>query len=147
MNEPIIIKKYANRRLYNTKKSAYITLEQLAQIIKEGAWVEVKDAKSGDDVTDFILTQIILEKARQQKAFLPASLLHLIIRYGDTMLEEFFSRYLEQIINNYLTYKNSMETQFRHFMDVSMNMPGQTPPAWPGFDPFPMGSDKPEEKE
>ena len=147
MSEPILIKKYANRRLYNTKESAYITLEQLADLIKDGAWVEVKDAKSGEDVTDFILTQIVLEKSRQKKALLPASLLHLIIRYGDTMLEEFFSRYLEQIINNYLTYKNSMETQFRHFVDVSMGMPGQTPPAWPGFGPFPVQPDKPEDKE
>jgi len=147
MNEPVIIKKYANRRLYNTQESVYITLEQLAQLIKDGAWVEVKDAKSGADVTDFILTQIVLEKSRRKKALLPASLLHLIIRHGDTMLEEFFNRYLEQIVNSYLTYRNSMETQFRRWVDVSMTLPGQTPPAWPGFGPFPVGSAQTEEKE
>lgn len=146
MPEPILIKKYANRRLYNTQESAYITLEQLADLIREGAWVEVKDAKSGADVTDFILTQIVLEKSRQKEALLPAPLLHLIIRHGDTMLEEFFNRYLEQIINSYLTYKNSMEAQFRQWVDVSMGMPGQTPPAWPGFGPFPVQSDETTEK-
>ena len=146
MPEPILIKKYTNRRLYNTQESAYITLEQLAELIREGAFVEVQDAKSGADVTDFILTQIVLEKSRQKEALLPAPLLHLIIRHGDTMLEEFFNRYLEQIINSYLTYKNSMETQFRHWVDVSMNMPGQPPPAWPGFGPFPVQSDETTEK-
>ncbi len=146
MPEPILIKKYANRRLYNTQESAYITLEQLAQLIREGAFVEVQDAKSGADVTDFILTQIVLEKSRQKEALLPAPLLHLIIRHGDTMLEEFFNRYLEQIINSYLTYKNSMETQFRHWVDVSMNMPDQPPKGWPGFGPFPVQSDETTEK-
>lgn len=146
MPEPILIKKYANRRLYNTQESAYITLEQLATLIREGAWVEVKDAKSGADVTELILTQIVLEKSRRKEALLPAPLLHLIIRHGDTMLEEFFGRYLEQIINSYLTYKNSMEAQFRQWVDVSMSMPGQTPPAWPGFDPFPVQSDETTDK-
>ena len=66
MSETILIKKYPNRRLYNTEKSTYISLAQLAEIIKDGRLVKVIDVKTEEDVTAFILTQIVLEEAKKK---------------------------------------------------------------------------------
>ena len=95
MAEKVVLKKYANRRLYDTEKSAYVTLNQVADLIREGRQVEVIDAKTKEDVTAFILTQIILEASRKKNVLLPVPLLHLIIQYGENVLEEFFEKYLQ----------------------------------------------------
>ncbi|WP_417455956.1 polyhydroxyalkanoate synthesis repressor PhaR [Kordiimonas sp.] len=82
--EPIVIKKYANRRLYNTETSSYVTLDHLAEMIKSGEEFIVLDAKGGDDLTRTVLTQIIFEKETNEKNMLPLSFLRqLISLYGD----------------------------------------------------------------
>ena len=84
--EKIVIKKYANRRLYDTERSAYITLDTLAGMIREGRDVEVIDAKSGDDITHQVLTQIIVEEEAGGAGMLPVSFLRQIISmYGGNM--------------------------------------------------------------
>ena len=70
--EPIIIKKYANRRLYNTAKSSYVTLDHLAQMVREGLDFVVNDAKSGEDITRAVLAQIIFEEEAKGPTMLPA---------------------------------------------------------------------------
>ena len=91
----IIIKKYANRRLYNTATSSYITLDQLAGIVKDGADFVVQDAKSGEDITRAVLTQIIVEEESKGANLLPISFLKQLIGfYGDSM-QTFVPRYLE----------------------------------------------------
>jgi polyhydroxyalkanoate synthesis repressor PhaR len=86
-NSPITIKKYANRRLYNTDTSAYITLEDLAAIVKRGDDFVVYDAKTGEDITRSVLTQIIVEQeGKGGQSLLPATFLRQLIRfYGDSM--------------------------------------------------------------
>ena len=81
MAERVLLKKYANRRLYDTEKSVYVTLSQVSDMIKEGRQVKVIDAKTEEDVTAFILTQIIVEEAKNKNSLLPVPLLHLIIEY------------------------------------------------------------------
>ena len=120
MQQRIKIKKYANRRLYDTAKSEYITLDQVSDIIKEGHEVQVVDAKTSEDMTAFILTQIVLENARRKNVLLPVHLLHLIIRYGDNVLDDFFENYLSNIIAQYLKYKNSMDKQFQDWLGMGM---------------------------
>ena len=119
--EKLRLKKYGNRRLYDTARSTYVTLNQVADIIKQGTDVEVVDAKTQEDVTAFILTQIVLEQARRKHALLPVELLHLIIRYGENLLQEFFQKYLEQTINGYLQFKRSMDEQFSKWIDMQLN--------------------------
>ncbi|MBN1834065.1 MAG: polyhydroxyalkanoate synthesis regulator DNA-binding domain-containing protein [Deltaproteobacteria bacterium] len=119
MQEKIMYKKYGNRRLYDTKKSAYVTLSQVADMIKAGHEAEVIDAKTKEDVTAFILTQIILEEAKKKNALLPVPLLHLIIRYGENVLQEFFNKYLQQIIQNYLEFKKAFDEQFGKWLNMS----------------------------
>ncbi len=138
MDHTILIKKYANRRLYNTKDSKYVTLDQLAELVKQGNEVKVVDDKSGDDVTGFILTQIILEESKNT-ALLPVSLLHLIIRYGNNVLSEFFEKYLQQILEVYINYRSMMDDYFKQWLDLGMDFSGKaqesifrqlSPPEW-----------------
>ncbi|MGB0506347.1 MAG: polyhydroxyalkanoate synthesis repressor PhaR [Pikeienuella sp.] len=84
--EPIIIKKYANRRLYNTAKSCYVTLDHLAEMVREGQDFVVRDAKSSEDITRSVLTQIIFEAEAKGTSMLPTNFLrHIISLYGDTL--------------------------------------------------------------
>src|SRR5215208_3871004 len=91
----VTIKKYANRRLYDTESSAYITLDRLAQMVREGREFEVVDAKSGDDITRQVLTQIIVEEESRGTTMLPINFLkQLIGLYGNSM-QNFVPQYLE----------------------------------------------------
>jgi len=133
MPEEVLIKKYGNRRLYDTEKNSYIVIDQVAELIKAGREVRVIDAKTKEDVTAFILTQILLDEAKKKNFLLPIPLLHLIIRYGDTVLEEFFDKHLQQIIRNYLEYKTTMDDRFKKWLSMGTQFTG---PAKEVFDPF-----------
>jgi polyhydroxyalkanoate synthesis repressor PhaR len=94
-SEPVIIKKYANRRLYNTETSSYITLDLLSQMTREGREFVVVDAKTGEDITHNVLTQIIMEEEQRGKNMLPVNFLRqLIAMYGDSM-QSMVPQYLE----------------------------------------------------
>lgn len=96
-DEPVVIKKYANRRLYNTGTSTYVTLEDLAEMVRRGEDFSVQDAKTGEDITHPVLTQIIFElENRQGQNMLPVSFLRqLIAFYGDQM-QAIVPSFLEQ---------------------------------------------------
>src|ERR671925_2352063 len=100
--EPITIKKYANRRLYNTGTSTYVTLEDLATMVKEGEDFVVYDAKSGEDITRSVLTQIIFEQENKEgQNLLPITFLRQLIRfYGDSM-QKFVPSYLEVSLESF----------------------------------------------
>ncbi len=136
MAEKLRLKKYTNRRLYDTEKSTYVTLSQVAEMIKQGREVEVIDAETKADVTAFILTQIVLEEAKKKTVFLPVSFLYLIIRYGETVLSEFFEKYLEQTFTNYLAYKAAVDEQFRNWLDLGMNLSTMAQKTMEGLAPF-----------
>ncbi|MEM1350477.1 MAG: polyhydroxyalkanoate synthesis regulator DNA-binding domain-containing protein, partial [Myxococcota bacterium] len=96
----ITIKKYSNRRLYDTSESRYITLEELATKIRKGANARVVDAKSGEELTQAILTQIIIE-SRGAAKLLPAKMLTQLIRMEDDALAEFFGEYMASALTMY----------------------------------------------
>lgn len=118
----LVFKKYANRRIYDTEKSAYVTLNQVAEYIRAGRQVRIEDAKTKEDVTAFILTQIILEEAKKKNALLPVPILHLIIHYGNNLMGEFFEKYFYQTFQNFLTHKQAMDAQFQHWLEMGMNL-------------------------
>ena len=94
--KPVVVKKYANRRLYNTSTSSYVTLEDLAKLIKDGGDFVVQDAKTGEDITRSVLTQIIVEQEQKGQNLLPISFLRQLIGfYGDSM-QVLVPGYLEQ---------------------------------------------------
>ena len=97
----VIIKKYANRRLYNTQSSSYITLEHLAQMTREGIEFKVLDAKSGAEITHQILTQIIMDEEASGEQMLPVSFLRQLIGlYGNSM-QALVPHYLEASMDNF----------------------------------------------
>jgi polyhydroxyalkanoate synthesis repressor PhaR len=110
--EPVTIKKYANRRLYNTGTSTYVTLEDLATMVKEGEDFVVYDAKSGDDITRSVLAQIIFEQENKEgQSLLPITFLRQLIRfYGDSM-QMLVPRYLEQSMQSFTGQQEKFREQ------------------------------------
>ena len=105
---PITIKKYANRRLYNTATSSYVTLDDLAKMVKAGSEFVVHDAKTGEDLTRAVLTQIIVEEEGKGQNLLPISFLRqLISLYGDSM-QFMVPRYLEQAMSSFAGNQEQM---------------------------------------
>ena len=111
-NEPVTIKKYANRRLYNTGTSTYVTLEDLATMVKNGEDFIVYDAKSGEDITRSVLAQIIFEQENKEgQSLLPITFLRQLIRfYGDSM-QMLVPRYLEQSIETFTREQGKFRDQ------------------------------------
>jgi polyhydroxyalkanoate synthesis repressor PhaR len=87
MDEPVLIKRYANRKLYDQSRSRYVTLEELEELIRQGREIRVVDAVSGEDLTALTLAQIILENQRERRSALPAAFLHQLIKHGATWQE------------------------------------------------------------
>ena len=110
---PVIIKKYANRRLYNTAKSSYVTLDHLSTMVREGEDFVVYDAKTGEDITRSVLTQIIFEEEAKGTSMLPTTFLRQIIRlYGDA-LQGFVPGYLEASMETFARNQEKMREQMR----------------------------------
>ncbi|MBH5322616.1 polyhydroxyalkanoate synthesis repressor PhaR [Aurantiacibacter sediminis] len=115
-NASVIIKKYANRRLYNTSSSSYITLDDLAEMVRDGVDFQVLDAKSGNDITHSILTQIIMEEEANGEHMLPVSFLRQLIgMYGNSM-QAMMPSYLEAAMANFQTNQASLQEAFKSSM-------------------------------
>jgi polyhydroxyalkanoate synthesis repressor PhaR len=169
----VVIKKYANRRLYNTHTSSYVTLEHLAQMVKDGQEFTVHDAKSGEDITRSVLTQIIVEEEAKGQNLLPISFLRqLIALYGDN-LQGIVPQYLDVMMQSFAdnqdqirTYLNGTLGGFNPFQQMeelsrgnmkvfeqAMNMftppTSESPPAGPeaGSDPQPPADNPAPESE
>ena len=121
-DEPVTIKKYANRRLYNTATSSYVTLDHLCEMVKAGTEFVVFDAKTGDDITRSVLTQIIFEEENKGQNLMPIQFLRQLIRFYGDSLQSFIPSYLEV----------SMETFSRNQEEMKKRL-GE---AWGGAHPF-----------
>ncbi len=124
-DDVIVVKKYANRRLYDTGRSSYVTLDDLCEMIKEGQEFVVTDAKTGEDLTQSVLTQIIVEQEAKGQSMLPPAFLRTIIKfYGDSM-QGLVPNYLEQAMQSFV----HNQEQLRDNMSKSFTsmMPGGTP--------------------
>jgi polyhydroxyalkanoate synthesis repressor PhaR len=111
--ERVVIKKYANRRLYNTASSSYVTLEHLSDMVKKGVDFVVYDAKTNEDITRSVLTQIIFEEESQGQSLLPIQFLRQLISfYGDSM-QSFLPSYLELSLATFAQQQERMRSQFQ----------------------------------
>jgi len=159
---PVIVKKYANRRLYNTDSSTYVTLEDLAEMVKAGTVFVVNDAKTGEDITRSVLTQIIFEQESKGQNLLPVAFLRQLIPYYVDSLQNLVPGFLEVSLHSFSReqerFRDQMaktfgapfevyEGQVRHnlaMFEQAFRMflpfanPGKAPPA---------GSDKPDKNE
>src|SRR3954470_4343058 len=105
---PVKIKKYANRRLYNTQTSSYVTLDHLCEMVKDGVDFEVRDARTGEDITRSVLTQIIFEEEGKGQNLLPIRFLRQLIRmYGDS-LQAFVPGYLDLSMESFAKNQEQM---------------------------------------
>jgi polyhydroxyalkanoate synthesis repressor PhaR len=111
-----IVKKYANRRLYNTGSSRYVTLDDLSRMVRQGQHFVVHDAKTGEDLTRSILTQIILEEDGKGRNLLPISFLRQLISFYDDSLRAFLPRYLELSMENFA----SNQEQIRRYIEGTL---------------------------
>lgn len=111
--ERVVIKKYANRRLYNTASSSYVTLEHLADMVKKGVDFVVYDAKTNEDITRTVLTQIIFEEESQGQSLLPIQFLRQLIGFYGNSMQAFLPSYLELSLASFTQQQERMRQQFQ----------------------------------
>jgi polyhydroxyalkanoate synthesis repressor PhaR len=127
VGEAVIIKKYANRRLYNTATSAYVTLEDLADMVKKGVDFIVHDAKTGEDITRSVLTQIIFEQESKGQNLLPIKFLRQLIRFYGDQMQALIPSYLEMSIEQ-------LTREQKRFRDQLLNSFGVSPEPFKQLD-------------
>ncbi len=110
-SNPVIIRKYGNRRLYDTSTSRYVNLDDIASLIRKGADVQVVDAKTGEDLTRVTLTQIIVEDAKDQPSGLPLELLRQLIVASDQARQDFMMWYLKTAFDTYQKVQDAVHSQ------------------------------------
>ena len=133
---PIVIKKYANRRLYNTDTSTYVTLEHLAEMVKEGTDFVVFDAKTNEDITRSVLTQIIFDEESRGQNLLPIQFLRQLIRFYGDSLQAFLPSYLELSLDSFARQNDRLKEQFTN-LPPGLGMPGLNPAKALGAVPMP----------
>jgi len=124
-NPPVVVKKYANRRLYNTESSSYITLDNLARMVREGRDFVVYDAKTGEDITRGVLTQIIVEEESKGRALLPTGFLRQLIGFYGDSLQSLVPRYLEQAMTVFGRQQEQMRRTMGGFFPFNMEEVGR----------------------
>ena len=107
-----VIKRYSNRKLYDTQESRYVTLEDLEEMIREGKEISVVDAATGEDLTSVTLAQIILENERSGRAALPTAFLHQLIKHGETW-QDFFHKSLQASLEGIIGSQREVDRIFK----------------------------------
>ncbi len=118
----LTVKKYANRRLYDTEESRYITMEELVERIRDGRDIRVVDAKTDEDLTQPTLVQLLVETKRAY--LLPVPLLVQIVRMGDDAVAEFFGRYMTWALEMYFQMKQQASSSWNPFVQLPFNASG-----------------------
>ena len=113
---PVVVKKYANRRLYNTESSSYITLDSLAEMVRDGKDFVVYDAKTGEDITRSVLTQIIVEEENKGRAMLPTGFLRQLIGFYGNSMQSAVPKYLEQAMGAFAVQQDQMRRAVENTM-------------------------------
>jgi polyhydroxyalkanoate synthesis repressor PhaR len=129
--ERVIIKRYGNRRLYNTETKSYVTYADLLGIIRAGIDIQVIDSTTKADVTKSVLIQVILEEEKNQKNLLPLPFLFQLLRSRETAAQDFFTNYLSSSFEAYLKTKEEFDKRFRGMLEMT----AQAPQMWEKFIP------------
>ena len=109
---PYVIKRYSNRKLYDTQESRYVTLEELEELIRAGKEISVVDVSTGEDLTSVTLAQIILENERSHRAGLPAAFLHQLIKHGEAW-QEFVQKSMKSSLEGVMTSQREADRVLR----------------------------------
>jgi polyhydroxyalkanoate synthesis repressor PhaR len=151
---PVVVKKYANRRLYNTESSSYITLENLAEMVRAGRDFVVYDAKTGDDITRGVLTQIIVEEEGKGHNLLPTNFLRQLIGFYGGAMQGVVPGYLDQAMKAFTQHQEQMKETMRktvgsmsslfpfgNMEEIGRQNMAMIDRAWSMFTPFKPGGD------
>lgn len=132
--DSVIIKRYGNRRLYNTETKTYVTYQDLLQIIRTGNDIQVLDSTSKADVTKAVLIQAILEEEKNDKNLLPLPFLFQLIRSQEGAAQDFFRNYLTSSFEAYLKSKEEFDKRFRGLLEMTATAPQMWEKLIPGAD-------------
>ncbi len=130
-SDRVIIKRYGNRRLYNTETSSYVNYQDLIKLIRDGHDIQVIDSKTKADVTKSVLMQVILEEEKNDKSLLPLPFLFQLIRSREEVAQDFFKNYLASSFEAYLKTKEEFDRRFRGLLEMS----AAAPQLWERFIP------------
>ena len=122
-SDRVIIKRYGNRRLYNTETSSYVNYQDLTKLIRDGHDIQVIDSKTKADVTKSVLIQVILEEEKNDKSLLPLPFLFQLIRSREEAAQDFFKNYLASSFEAYLKTKEEFDRRFRGLLEMSASAP------------------------
>jgi len=122
-SDALIIKRYGNRRLYNTETKSYVNYEDLSKIVRDGSDIKVVDSKTQEDVTKAVLIQMILEEEKNDKTVLPTEFLFQILRTREDSLQDFFKNHLSASFNAYLKTKEEFDNRFRSILEMAVSAP------------------------
>jgi polyhydroxyalkanoate synthesis repressor PhaR len=120
----VIIKKYSNRRLYDSTNKRYVTLEDISELIRAGNEVRVIDSQSGADISKVILIQVILESEKNKEDILPVSFLHMLIKYGNKVAKDFFENYFLMMFQPYLSVQDNFKKNMKMWHEMGWFPPG-----------------------
>jgi polyhydroxyalkanoate synthesis repressor PhaR len=128
----LVIKRYGNRRLYNTETKSYVNYEDLAKIVRDGNDVKVIDSTSGEDVTKAVLIHVILEEEKNNKTVLPTEFLFQLLRSREGSMQDFFKNHLAASFNAYLKTKEEFDNRFRTMLEMATAAPQMWEKLIPG---------------
>lgn len=131
-SEELIIKRYGNRRLYNTETKNHVNYDDLAKLVRDGRDVKVIDSATKEDVTKSVLIQVILEEEKNNKTVLPTSFLFQILRTREESVQEFFKNHLTASFNAYLKTKEEFDNRFRTILEMAVTAPQMWEKIIPG---------------
>lgn len=127
----LLIKRYKNRRLYNTETKSYVSYADLAEIVRKGTDIKVLDS-DGADVTKAVLIQVILEEEKNDKTVLPTDFLFQVLRSRDESLQDFFKNHLSASFAAYLKTKEEFDNRFRSVLEMAFSAPQTVEKLIPG---------------
>jgi polyhydroxyalkanoate synthesis repressor PhaR len=128
----LVIKRYGNRRLYNTETKSYVNYGDLAKIVRDGIDVRVIDSTSGEDVTKAVLIHVILEEEKNNKTVLPTEFLFQLLRVREESMQDFFKNHLAASFNAYLKTKEEFDNRFRTMLEMATAAPQMWEKLIPG---------------
>ena len=133
-SDELIIKRYGNRRLYNTETKSYVNYEELAKLVRDGQDIKVVDSTTKEDVTKAVLIQMILEEEKNNKTVLPTAFLFQLLRSREDSVQDFFKNHLSASFNAYLKTKEEFDNRFRSILEMAVSAPQMWEKLIPGAD-------------
>jgi polyhydroxyalkanoate synthesis repressor PhaR len=128
----IVIKRYGNRRLYNTETQSYVNYQDLIKLVRDGKDIKVVDSTSKEDVTKAVLIQLILEEEKDKKSILPTPFLFQLLRSREESMQDFFTNHLSASFDAYLKTKEEFDKRFRSMLEMASAAPQMWEKLIPG---------------